>query len=130
MVASAFRTIFAHASAEEIAAQWDHVAQAFAGRFPNAAALMEGAEEKVLAIQCVPTAHWRQLWSPSLGHFPHSAGRGRPWRLWSPLPNRVAASAQHTCRGFAGVLPYGGVISILRNTETLFRSAKQPEGAG
>ena len=62
MVAAAFRTIFAHASAEEIAAQWDHVAT-FEARFPEAAVLMAGAKEEVLAFSAFPRAHWRQLWS-------------------------------------------------------------------
>ena len=63
MVAAAFRTVFAHASAEEIAAQWDHVATTFEGRFPKAAALMAGAKEEVLAFSAFPRAHWRQVWS-------------------------------------------------------------------
>ncbi len=100
MVAAAFRTIFAHASAEEISAQWDHVAETFAERFPKAAALMEGAKEEVLAFSAFPRAHWRQLWSTNplerlnrelkrrcrvVGHLPqrglgHPPGRCSPGR--------------------------------------------------
>jgi len=39
------------------------VAGTFAGRFPKAALLMEGAKEEVLAFSAFPRAHWRQLWS-------------------------------------------------------------------
>ena len=63
MVAAAFRTVFAHATKEEISAQWDHVAATFAGRFPKAADLMEGAKDEVLAFSAFPRAQWRQLWS-------------------------------------------------------------------
>ena len=63
MVAAAFRTVFAHATKEEISLQWDHVASTFEGRFPKAATLMEGAKEEVLAFSAFPRAHWRQLWS-------------------------------------------------------------------
>ncbi len=59
MVAAAFRTVFAHATQEEISLQWDHVAVTFAGRFPKAAALMEGAKDEVLAFAAFPRAHWR-----------------------------------------------------------------------
>jgi putative transposase len=63
MVAAAFRTIFVHASKEEIAAQWDHVRATFAERFPKAVKLMDGAKEEVLAFSDFPRAHWRQIWS-------------------------------------------------------------------
>jgi transposase-like protein len=63
MVAAAFRTVFAYATPDEIAAQWDHVAQTLDERFPKAAALMRGAKEEVLAFSAFPRAHWRQTWS-------------------------------------------------------------------
>ena len=63
MVAAAFRTVFAYATKEEIAAQWDHVASTFAGRFGRIAALMDGAKEEVLAFSEFPRAYWRQIWS-------------------------------------------------------------------
>ena len=63
MVAAAFRTIFAQATKEEMATQWDHVAATFAERFAKAAALMDTAKEEVLAFSSFPRAHWRQIWS-------------------------------------------------------------------
>ncbi|MDA8285804.1 MAG: IS256 family transposase [Actinomycetota bacterium] len=63
MVAAAFRTIFAYATKEEIAKQWDHVEDTLAERFPKAAALMRSAKEEVLAFSGFPRAHWRQVWS-------------------------------------------------------------------
>ena len=63
MVAAAFRTIFAYATKEEIAKQWDHVEDTLAERFSKAAALMRSAKEEVLAFSGFPRAHWRQVWS-------------------------------------------------------------------
>lgn len=63
MVAAAFRTIFAQASAEEMADQWDHVRATFADRFAKAASLRDMAREEVLAFGAFPRAHWRQIWS-------------------------------------------------------------------
>jgi transposase-like protein len=63
MVAAAFRTIFAQATRDEMATQWDHVRATFAERFEKAARLMDGAKEEVLAFSAFPRAQWRQLWS-------------------------------------------------------------------
>jgi transposase-like protein len=63
MVAAAFRTIFAQATPEEMALQWDHVRETFAERFEKVARLMDGAKTEVLAFSAFPRAHWRQLWS-------------------------------------------------------------------
>ncbi len=63
MVAAAFRTIFAQATRNEMAAQWDHVRDTFASRFDKAARLMDGAKDEVLAFSAFPRAHWRQVWS-------------------------------------------------------------------
>jgi putative transposase len=63
MVSAAFRTIFAQVSPDEIAAQWDHVANMLTERFDKAAALMVRAKEEVLAFRTFPQAHWRQIWS-------------------------------------------------------------------
>ncbi|MHB1712070.1 MAG: IS256 family transposase [Acidimicrobiales bacterium] len=63
MVAAAFRTIFAQATKEEMATQWDHVRATFAERFAKAAALMDTAREEVLAFSAFPRSHWRQTWS-------------------------------------------------------------------
>jgi putative transposase len=63
MVAAAFRTIFAQATSEEMATQWDHVRATFAERFAKAASLMDTAKAEVLAFSAFPRAHWRQIWS-------------------------------------------------------------------
>lgn len=63
MVAAAFRTIFAQATSDEMASQWDHVRATFAERFEKAARLMDGAKDEVLAFSAFPRAQWRQLWS-------------------------------------------------------------------
>jgi putative transposase len=63
MVAAAFRTIFAQATRDEMATQWDHVRATFAERFEKAAKLMDGAKDEVLAFSAFPRAQWRQLWS-------------------------------------------------------------------
>jgi putative transposase len=59
MVAAAFRTIFAQATKEEMATQWDHVRATFAERFGKAASLMDTAKEEVLAFGAFPRSHWR-----------------------------------------------------------------------
>ena len=63
MVAAAFRTVFAYASAEEISVQYDRVTEMFAERFEKASALMAEAKEAILAFSCFQRAHWRQIWS-------------------------------------------------------------------
>ncbi|MGH8981100.1 MAG: IS256 family transposase [Acidimicrobiales bacterium] len=63
MVAAAFRTIFAQATREEMASQWEHVRQTLSERFEKAARLMDGAKEEVLGFASFPRAHWRQIWS-------------------------------------------------------------------
>src|SRR5579862_702277 len=63
MVAAAFRTVFAQATPDEMATQWDHVRETLSERFEKAARLMDGAKEEVLAFSCFPRAHWRQIWS-------------------------------------------------------------------
>ena len=63
MVAAAFRTIFAYTTREEIAEQYDKVADTFRERFAKAAELMDEAKEELLAFSPFPRAHWRQIWS-------------------------------------------------------------------
>ena len=63
MVAAAFRTIFAQAGPEEVAAQWEVVRDSLASKFDKAAKLMDGAKEEVLAFSAFPKEHWRQIWS-------------------------------------------------------------------
>ncbi|MDY7105987.1 MAG: IS256 family transposase [Actinomycetota bacterium] len=63
MVAAAFRSIFALADPDEIAARWDEVAAMLTERFPKAAASMNAARDDVLAFRTFPPAHWRKIWS-------------------------------------------------------------------
>ena len=54
---------FALATAKEVAARWDEVADMLVERFPKAAASMRDAKADVLAFAAFPRAHWRQIWS-------------------------------------------------------------------
>ena len=97
MVAAAFRTIFAQASPEEIAAQWDHVAAMFAERFPKAAALMAGPRKR-----CSPSA-------PSPGPTGASSGRPTPWS-GSTGSSSDAAGSSGIFPNEASVIRLGGAV--------------------
>ncbi len=43
--------------------QWRKVADGLRARFPRAAALLDEAEDDVLAYLAFPREHWRQIWS-------------------------------------------------------------------
>lgn len=62
-VTAAVKTIFAHTDPEEVAAQWDRVADTLADGFPKVAALMGEAKTDVLAFTAFPRAHWQKIWS-------------------------------------------------------------------
>jgi transposase-like protein len=62
-VTAAVKTIFAHTDPEEVAAQWDRVADNLAGSFPKVAAMMGQAKTDVLAFTAFPRAHWQKIWS-------------------------------------------------------------------
>ena len=62
-VAAAFRSIFALASPDEVAARFDEVTDTLNDRFPKAAASMRDAKTDVLAFAAFPRAHWRKIWS-------------------------------------------------------------------
>ena len=62
-VTAAVKTIFAHTDPEEVAAQWDRVADTLAGSFPKVAAMMAEAKTDVLAFTAFPRAHWQKIWS-------------------------------------------------------------------
>jgi putative transposase len=66
MVTAALRSVFAQETAQEIASRWDELATSLADRFPKAAALMNGAQEDVLAFRSFPQLHWRKIWSTNL----------------------------------------------------------------
>lgn len=63
MVAATIRTVFAQPDAASAHEQWRRVAESFHGKFDRTAALMEEAEEDVLAYLAFPRAHWNQIWS-------------------------------------------------------------------
>lgn len=71
-VTAAVKTIFAHTDPEEVAAQWDRVADTLAGSFPKVAAMMSDAKTDVLAFTAFPKAHWQKIWS------------NNPIVIWSP----------------------------------------------
>ena len=63
MVAATVRTVFAQPDAASAREQWRKVADSLRGRFPRAAALLDEAEDDVLAYAAFPREHWRQIWS-------------------------------------------------------------------
>ncbi len=63
MVAAAIRTIFEQPDAAAVHAQFRHVVDALAARFPVAAEHLEAAREDLLAFTAFPPAHWKKIWS-------------------------------------------------------------------
>jgi transposase-like protein len=63
MVAALVRTIFAQPDAASASSQLAKVAESLRVRFPRVAALLEEAEEDVLAYMAFPQEHRRQLHS-------------------------------------------------------------------
>lgn len=62
-VATLVRSIFAQPDAETTRAQYRTVVEHLETRFPEAASLLEDAEEELLAFTAFPKAVWRQVWS-------------------------------------------------------------------
>ena len=62
-VTAAVKTVFAHTDPDEVAAQWDTVADSLAASFPKVAAMMNEAKADVLAFTAFPRAHWQKIWS-------------------------------------------------------------------
>jgi len=62
-VATLVRSIYAQPDAETTRAQCTTVIEHLEARFPQAAALLEDAEEELLAFTAFPKALWRQVWS-------------------------------------------------------------------
>ena len=62
-VTAAVKTVFAHTDPEEVAAQWDTVADSLAGSFPKVATMMNDAKADVLAFTAFPRAHCQKIWS-------------------------------------------------------------------
>ncbi len=63
MVAATIRTVFVQPDPAAAREQWRKVADGFRHRFPRLAALLDEAEDDVLAYLAFPREHWRQLWS-------------------------------------------------------------------
>jgi transposase-like protein len=63
MVAATIRTVFVQPDAATAREQWRRVADQLRARFPRVAALLDEAEEEVLAYLAFPQEHWRQIWS-------------------------------------------------------------------
>jgi transposase-like protein len=62
-VATQVRTIFDQADADAVAAQYDRVVDALAGRYPAAAEHLDAARADLLAFTAYPREIWRQIWS-------------------------------------------------------------------
>ena len=63
MVTARLQQVFRHAEQTEARADWRKVADELRGRYPKAAALMDEAEDDVLAFMHFPAEHRRQLHS-------------------------------------------------------------------
>jgi transposase-like protein len=63
MVAATIRTVFAQPDAASAREQWRRVADGFRPHYPRLAALLDDAEDEVLASVVFPREHWRQIWS-------------------------------------------------------------------
>jgi len=63
MVSAAIGTVFVQESADTARAQWRSVADQLRDKFPKLAALMDEAENDVLAFMTFPRAHWTQIYS-------------------------------------------------------------------
>jgi transposase-like protein len=63
LVASSIRLAFGQLDAESTHAQWRRVADGFRQRYPRLSALLDAAEEDVLAYVTFPHEHWHQIWS-------------------------------------------------------------------
>lgn len=63
MVAATVRPIFHQESRQEAQAQLAHVCAALKSRYPKAVALLEEAEEEIIAFYDFPREHWRQIYS-------------------------------------------------------------------
>ncbi|MQM40413.1 IS256 family transposase [wastewater metagenome] len=61
MVAAAIRTAFAQQNGAEARAQWRETAESLRSRFPKVAAMMDAAEDEVLAHTAFPAAHWSKI---------------------------------------------------------------------
>jgi transposase-like protein len=63
MVAATIRTVFVQPDVASAREQWRRVAETFRARFPRLAALLDEAEDDVLAYVAFPPGHWSKIWS-------------------------------------------------------------------
>lgn len=63
MLSAAIGTVFVQESAEAARAQWRSVADQLRDKFPKLSAVMDEAENDVLAFMTFPRAHWTQIYS-------------------------------------------------------------------
>ena len=90
-VTAAVKTIFARTDPEEVAAQWDRVADTLAASFPKVAAMMNDAKTDVLAFTVFPKAHWQKIWSNNPIERPTRRSSAAPMSGDLPQPNGVPA---------------------------------------
>jgi putative transposase len=63
MVAATIRPVFAQPDPATARETWRRVADSLRAQFPRVAALLDEAEDDVLAYTAFPREHWRQIWS-------------------------------------------------------------------
>ena len=63
MVSAAIGTVFVQETPKAARDQWRGVADQLRGKFPKLGALMDEAEQDVLAFMTFPRAHWPQIYS-------------------------------------------------------------------
>jgi putative transposase len=89
-VATLVRSIFAQPDAEAVWSQFHRVVDQLAGRFPDAAAMLEAAGSDILGFTAFPQAHWRQIWSNNPQERLNKEIRRRT-DVVGIFPNRAAA---------------------------------------
>ncbi len=63
LVSALLRTIFTQPSRRDADLQWQQVSDQMRKRWPQAAALMDDAQQDVLAYMAFPVEHWTRLYS-------------------------------------------------------------------
>ena len=63
MVAAAMRTIYAQPDADRVHRQFTDMVTMLERQFVDAARILDGARDDVLAFSTFPEAHWRKIWS-------------------------------------------------------------------
>jgi transposase-like protein len=63
MVAALIRTIFAQPDAHAVREQLGVIAGMLGRQFPKVQAMLENAQEELLAFTAFPVGHWKKIWS-------------------------------------------------------------------